>query len=628
MYLIEKRKIIIAFVLILFPLFLYSNDLRLSLPDKTQFKYWDDKTEYKKVYHVNRSHPHASDDNEGTLDKPFLTINQAAQILKPGEKVIIHSGIYREKIIPKRGGNSAESMIAYEAAPGEKVIIKGSEIINPDWQLSIDPKSEKNDNVRTFSHKLWQVKLPDSLFAKEGNPFLIPNATRKQIKVMPWAIQWQGRIPYILSRGLIFQDSRRLTQVGIYEDLISFPGTYWVDQQKSMLHIHPFGSYNPDTSNFEITVRQQLLKPDRYGLGYIKIKGLIFEQVANGFPRIGTGTIYANNGHHWIIENNIVRQVNSVGIEVGARTGEYRSMSNPEIERKRSREHTGGFILRNNEVYACGTGGIQGHTVKHSLLKANHIHHIGWHDVERYWECAGVKWLRSEHNLLIGNHIHHIESACAIWIDWGNINTRITRNLVHDIAPNNNGAIFVEASKVPNLVDHNIIWNADCIAISLFDTDNALVMHNLIARTQTPVAALINTDRSLNDEKLTSKNNVIKNNIFYNLEELPNLESKKNICNYNIYIDSEERLDLDQWFKNWESQGYIKDITLDYNPVSGELKWDLDSALPRVPANDIIEQDFNFMPRKNKSTPGPFNLYSSGRVIFKLDKIYQGYKIY
>jgi hypothetical protein len=70
-----------------------------------------------------------SDDNgPGTHDRPFRTINKAAQVLQAGERVVIASGVYRECVRPVRGGAGPGQMISYEAAPGAQVFIKGSEV--------------------------------------------------------------------------------------------------------------------------------------------------------------------------------------------------------------------------------------------------------------------------------------------------------------------------------------------------------------------------------------------------------------------------------------------------------------------------------------------------------------------
>ncbi len=69
---------------------------KVILPDGTFFPFWEDQTVYRKIYHVAGRHPQASDANPGTSEKPFKTINRAAEVLEPGEKVIVHEGIYRE----------------------------------------------------------------------------------------------------------------------------------------------------------------------------------------------------------------------------------------------------------------------------------------------------------------------------------------------------------------------------------------------------------------------------------------------------------------------------------------------------------------------------------------------------
>ena len=60
----------------------------------------------------------ADDNGPGTKQRPFRTINKAAQVLQPGERVVIASGTYRECVRPVRGGTGPAQMISYESAPG------------------------------------------------------------------------------------------------------------------------------------------------------------------------------------------------------------------------------------------------------------------------------------------------------------------------------------------------------------------------------------------------------------------------------------------------------------------------------------------------------------------------------
>lgn len=103
-------------------------------------------------YHVAKT---GFDRALGTKQDPFLTINKAASVAMAGDKVIVHEGVYREWVKPKNKGLSNKRRITYQAAEGEKVIIKGSERIQ-DWQ-----KVEGN---------IWKCELPNSFFG-EFNPY-------------------------------------------------------------------------------------------------------------------------------------------------------------------------------------------------------------------------------------------------------------------------------------------------------------------------------------------------------------------------------------------------------------------------------------------------------------------------
>lgn len=80
-------------------------------------------------YHVAKQ---GADLNPGTEQAPLLTICAAAEKAMPGDTVTVHQGVYRERINPPRGGTSEAARITYQAAPGEDVAIKGSEVVT-DW---------------------------------------------------------------------------------------------------------------------------------------------------------------------------------------------------------------------------------------------------------------------------------------------------------------------------------------------------------------------------------------------------------------------------------------------------------------------------------------------------------------
>jgi len=97
------------------------------------------------------------DSGSGDHGSPYLTIGKAASIALPGDVVTVHAGTYREWVKPARGGTGEEKRITYRAAPGEEVIIKGSERVTS-WV-------NEGDGV-------WKVELPNSFFG-EYNPYAL-----------------------------------------------------------------------------------------------------------------------------------------------------------------------------------------------------------------------------------------------------------------------------------------------------------------------------------------------------------------------------------------------------------------------------------------------------------------------
>ena len=87
------------------------------LPDGREFDLWKDETNYENDLYVDQQHATAADTNPGTEDAPFKTIQRAAEIVTPRQRVLIKSGIYRECVSPHRGGTGPDGMVCFAAAP-------------------------------------------------------------------------------------------------------------------------------------------------------------------------------------------------------------------------------------------------------------------------------------------------------------------------------------------------------------------------------------------------------------------------------------------------------------------------------------------------------------------------------
>ena len=190
---------------------------------------------YRRVYYVDQNHPAAADENPGTEEAPFLTIQRAADIVQPAEKVLIKSGVYREWVRPRRGGTGPDGMISFEVAPGAEAVISGSDDLTATW----------TNSVRSRSANVWKADLPVEFFA-DDHPFATINTSDDDFAVMRWARAEQGRIPHTLPRAMVFQDGRRLTQLSRIDELHRIGGTFWIDRENRQLHLNPFGPQEPE----------------------------------------------------------------------------------------------------------------------------------------------------------------------------------------------------------------------------------------------------------------------------------------------------------------------------------------------------------------------------------------------
>ncbi len=94
-----------------------------------------------------------NNNNPGTIEKPFKTIQNCAQIAQSGDICYIREGTYREKVIPANSGKPGHPII-FRAYNGEKVVISGAEIIQGEWQ--------KHENG------IYKITLAPSLYSGIG----------------------------------------------------------------------------------------------------------------------------------------------------------------------------------------------------------------------------------------------------------------------------------------------------------------------------------------------------------------------------------------------------------------------------------------------------------------------------
>ena len=245
-------------------------------------------------FHVATS---GDDASEGESTHPLRSIQTATNQAGPGDIITVHEGTYRERIDPPRGGESDARRITYQAAPGAKVVIKGSEIIKGWTKLK---------------HDTWHVTLPNGFFGT-FNPYA------DEIRG-DW-FKPKGRKNHT---GAIYHNGHWLTEAAKAEEVLA-PATknpLWfatVDAESTTITAQ-FTGTDPNLDGIEINVRKAVFYPSQSGCNFITVRGFTLEHAATNWApptaeQIGLIGTHWSKG--WIIENNTIRYSACTGVTLG-----------------------------------------------------------------------------------------------------------------------------------------------------------------------------------------------------------------------------------------------------------------------------------------------------------------------
>jgi len=632
--------LIISVVTIVFELFTESAYTQTKtsylLPDGTKYVSWEVPVNYLKTYYVDNGNPDASDNNPGTREKPFLTIGKAAEALQPGERVVINSGVYREQVRLPRGGSGADKLISYEAAPGAKVIVKGSVLASKDeWQKS------SGYRIRTRASEvqpaIFQYDLENIDF-KGYNPFGMSNLMHDDRQYFPWDNGKEQIKPHFLRRGMIFSDGRRLKQLESYSELTSNEDAFWVEQDGLTVHLRLSGNENPALHDIEFVIRERVFAPKSRYLGYIRIKGITFEHGANGLPIPQRGLVSTNRGNHWIIEDCVIRHANSVGLDIG---GETWTADNPVVP-------VGSMIVRRTHIDDAGVCGIAGLSAVNSLIESCLVENIGWQHVERTWESAGIKLHGTRGNVIADCVIRNIINAPGIWFDYECNNSRLTNNLIMNVHQTVRGGIYLEASpKSGNMIDHNIIWDITNAVprdpgedggngIHVDGSDEGIFAHNLIGMCENSGIMFRDAEwRIVAGSGGTSRWNKVENNLFYRCARAIDFANRDNFADGNLYgrrdstgsfrnrIFYPEKIEPDliawQRYFGFDKNGNYINADIRINPDDMTLTWSSDGDVPNVATGTHYKVDFLRNTAGKNRKAGPFVDFPENNKTISID---------
>lgn len=407
-----------------------------------------------------------NDANSGSSRRPFKTISAAARVAQPGDVITVHEGVYRERVSPPRGGESDRKRIVYQAAPGERVEIKGSEVIKH-WV-------KVQDNV-------WKVVLPNSFFGS-FNPY-------SDLIRGDW-FDPRGREHHT---GAVYLNGEWLVEAAKLDDVLKPIGStalWFAEVGASSTSIWAqFKDVNPNEQLVEINARKTVFYPDQPGINYITVRGFALRHAATPWAP-PTAEQVALIGTHWskgwIIENNIISHSTCSGVALGKHGDQHDNTSANSaegyvktIERAHAfripwtKENIGHHIVRNNTVSHCEQAGIVGSLgAAFSTVTGNEIHDIHVRRLFSGAEMAGIKFHAAIDTTIRSNHIYR--TCLGLWLDWMAQGTRVSANLFHE----NGQDLFVEVNHGPFVVDNNLFLSP----ASLLDmSEGGAYAHNVFA---------------------------------------------------------------------------------------------------------------------------------------------------
>lgn len=438
-------------------------------------------------------------EGDGSKDRPYRHINEAAKVALSGDEIIVSPGIYREYVAPVNTGLE-DARIIYRSAEPLGAVITGAEEVKG-WVK--------------YQGTVWMVRVNNGIFG-DYNPYTT-------FIYGDWYFA-----PMIRHTGAVYLNDRQLYETESLEECIKgeiykpswepqFSIYQWYTRQdgnETIIYAN-FQDKDPNEEKVEINVRRNCFMPLKNGVNYITLSGFSINKAATTWAPPAAyqdGMIGPHWSKGWIIEDCEISNSKCSGISLGKYYDEENDhyftnkhvKSPTQMERDAvcrgqyhgwTKTNVGSHIVRRCNIHHCEQTGIVGRMgCVFSIIEDNHIHHINNMQQLGGAEIAGIKFHAAIDVTIRRNHIHNC--TMGIWLDWQAQGSRVSQNLFHDnTLPENTpmalGAmmsqdLFVEVSHGPTLVDNNVMLSKASVRIAC---QGIALVHNLILGALTGVGA-------------------------------------------------------------------------------------------------------------------------------------------
>ena len=322
------------------------------------------------TYEVAQLNPRASDDGDGTSERPWKTIAKAAAQARPGDTVVIRDGIYREQVVIRQNG-TAQAPIVFQSAPGAQVVLTGADRLTR-WR--------KSDGKRPVYQVLWTPRF----IGWSTNMTHPDDAYHRLI----------GRCEQVVIDGYLLRQVLAADQLA--------PGTFFADVSNQVLAVWDAGDRDLNNVLAEGSIRQEVLRVEGAN---VQVRGLHFRYAAN-MAQHGAVVLA---GAHDTLEDCTIEDMNSSGATFSAEHLVVRRC-----------------VFRDNGQLGFGANGAHDLLFSEGLVENNNTKGFG-----RGWEAGGDKLVLSRGAVLERSRFLR-NRGTGIWFDIGNENCVVRQCLIAD----------------------------------------------------------------------------------------------------------------------------------------------------------------------------------------------------
>lgn len=322
------------------------------------------------VYHVAQETKSANDESSGDFEHPLKTISKAAELVKAGNVVIVHSGTYRERVAIKASG-TAQQPIRIESAEGEHVILTGADGI-ANWT--------RIEGANAIYRADWPHK-----FITWNASMTHPNDAYHQII---------GRCEQVIVNGYL------LRQV-LSSNLLS-PGSFFADVTNRTLLVWDSTNDDLNKQHVEASTRQEILRVEA---DHVQVRGLNFRYAANMAQH---GAVILA-GRFDTLEDCVLESMNSSGASFQGEDAVIRRCT-----------------FRDNGQ--LGFGASRAHRL---LFTECSVENNNTKNFDRGWEAGGNKLVLCRDAILEQSQFVR-NRGNGIWFDIGNTNCTVRQCLIAD----------------------------------------------------------------------------------------------------------------------------------------------------------------------------------------------------